>query len=69
MVRVTDRPMMATGHFGPIPVRTPGHFGRPDRFGPISEVGCFGPILVGRFGTSLYSVKILLKKNSDIYIV
>ena len=48
-----------TGRFGPIPVRTPGRFGpipfrsgRFDlgRFGPILEVGRFGPTLVGRFG-------------------
>ena len=48
-----------TGRFGPIPVRTPGlvgpipfrsgRFGL-DRFGPISGVGRFGPILAGRFG-------------------
>ena len=49
-----------TGRFGPIPVRTPGRFGpipfRPGRFGPISGVGHFGPILVGRFGPlKLYS--------------
>ena len=48
-----------TGRFGPIPVRTPGRFGpipfRSGRFGlghfgPILEVGRFGPVLVGRFG-------------------
>ena len=48
-----------TGRFGPIPVRTPGRFGPIPfrsgrfglgRFGPISEVGRFGPALVGRFG-------------------
>ena len=48
-----------TGRFGPIPVRTPGRFGPIPfrsgrfglgRFGPILEVGRFGPILVGRFG-------------------
>ena len=53
-----------TGRFGPIPVRTPGRFGPipfrsgrfgPGRFGPIYEVGRFGPILVGRFGP-LYSI-------------
>ena len=48
-----------TGRFGPIPVRTPGRFGpipfRSGRFGPILEVGRFGPILVGRFGP-LYSI-------------
>ena len=31
------------GRFGPIPFRS-------GRFGPILEVGRFGPILVGRFG-------------------
>ena len=31
------------GRFGPIPFRS-------GRFGPISEVGRFGPIPVGRFG-------------------
>ena len=45
---------MVTGRFGPIPVRTPGRFGpipfRSGRFGPILEVGRFGPVLVGRFG-------------------
>ena len=48
-----------TGRFGSIPVRTPGRFGPIPfrsgrfglgRFGPIYEVGRFGPILVGRFG-------------------
>ena len=42
-----------TGRFGPIPVRTPGRFGPipfrsgrfgQGRFGPILEVGRFGPI-------------------------
>ena len=46
--------LSVTGRFGPIPVRTPGRFGpipfRSGRFGPILEVGRFGPILVGRFG-------------------
>ena len=50
---------VVTGHFGPIPVWTPGRFGPISfrsgrlglgRFGPISGVGQFGPILVGRFG-------------------
>ena len=50
---------MVTGRFGPIPVPTPcrfcpipfrsGRFGL-GRFGPISGVGPFGPILVGPFG-------------------
>ena len=50
-----------TGCFGPIPFRTPDRFGPITfrsghfalglgRFGPISGVGHFGPILVGRFG-------------------
>ena len=52
----------ATGRFGPIPVRTPGRFGPIPfrsgrfglgRFGPILEVGRFGPVLVGRFGPVL----------------
>ena len=52
-------PMTVTGRFGPFPVRTPGRFGPIPirlglfglgRFGPISGVGHFGPILVGRFG-------------------
>ena len=38
------------GHFGPIPVRTPGGFGPipfgSGRFGPILGVGRFGSILV-----------------------
>ena len=46
------------GHFGPIPVRTPGRFGPIPfrsgrfglgRFGLILEVGRFGPVLVGPF--------------------
>ena len=37
-----------TGRFGPIPFRS-GRFGL-GRFGPILEVGRFGPVLVGRFG-------------------
>ena len=50
---------LVTGRFGPIPVRTPGRFcpipfrsGRfgLGRFGLISRVGRFGPILAGRFG-------------------
>ena len=50
---------MVTGRFGPIPVRTPGRFGPIPfrsgrfglgRFGPISGMGRFGLILVGRFG-------------------
>ena len=50
---------LVTGHFGPIPVRTPGRIGpipfRSGRFclgcfGLISGVGRFGPILAGRFG-------------------
>ena len=36
------------GSFGPIPFRS-GRFGM-GRFGPISRVGRFGPILAGRFG-------------------
>ena len=45
------------GRFGPISIRTPGRFGPIPfksgrfglgRFGPISVVGRFGPILVGR---------------------
>ena len=48
-----------TGRFGPIPVRTLGRFGPIPfrsgrfglgRFGPISRVGRFGPILAGCFG-------------------
>ena len=47
---------MGTGRFGPIPVRTPGRFGPIPfrsgrfglgRFGLISGVGCFGPIITG----------------------
>ena len=45
---------MVTGHFGPIPVRTPGRFGPipflSGGFSPISGMGRFGLILVGRFG-------------------
>ena len=50
---------MLTGRFGPIHVRISGRFGPIPfrsgrfglgRFGPIIEVGRFGPILVGRFG-------------------
>ena len=45
---------LVTDRFGPIPVRTPGRFGpipfRSGRFGPISGVSRFGPILVGHFG-------------------
>ena len=49
---------MVTGRYGPIPPRTPGRFGTIpfrsgrfglDRFGPISGVGRFCPILAGRF--------------------
>ena len=48
-----------TGHFGPIPFRTPGRFGpipfRSGRFGlgcfgPNSGVSRFGPTGMGRFG-------------------
>ena len=51
--------------FGPIHVRTPGHFGpipfwssrfEPVHFGPISGVCRFGPVLMGRFG-SLYFIQ------------
>ena len=55
-----------TGCFGPIPVRTPGCFGpipfRSGRFGLILEVGCFGPVLVGRFGP-LYLICFLGNKK------
>ena len=59
MARTKRTMLMVTGRFGPIPVRTPGRFGPIPfrsgrfglgRFGPILEVGRFGPILVGRFG-------------------
>ena len=49
-----------TGRFGPIPVRTPGRFGL-GRFGPILEVGRFGPVVVGRFGP-LYFIYFLGNK-------
>ena len=62
---VTDpiRVQRVTGRFGPIPVRTPGRFGPIPfrsgrfglgRFGPISGVGHFGPILVGCFGHFIF---------------
>ena len=58
---------MVTGRFGPIPVRTSGRFGpipfRSGRFGPILEVGRFGPVLVGRFGP-LYFIQFFLGINS-----
>ena len=47
-------PVRTPGRFGPIPFRS-GRFGL-GRFGPILEVGRFGPILVGRFGP-LYFIK------------
>ena len=54
MILIKPVSVTVTGRFGPIPVRTPGRFGpipfRSGRFGPILEVGRFGPILVGRFG-------------------
>ena len=62
---------MVTGRFGPIPVRSPGRFGPIPfrsgrfglgRFGPILEVGRFGPVLVGRFGP-LYFIYFLGNKS------
>ena len=50
--------LMVMGHYGPIPVQIPGLFGpipfRSDRFGPISEVGGFRLILVGRFNLNFF---------------
>ena len=61
--RVTGRfgpiPVRTTGRFGPIPFRS-GRFGL-GRFGPILEVGRFGPVLVGRFGP-LYFIYFLGNK-------
>ena len=63
--------VMVTGRFGPIPVRTAGRFGSIPfrsgrfglgRFGPILEVGRFGPVLVGRFGL-LYFIYFLGNKK------
>ena len=52
------------GHFGPIPVPSPGLLGpnlvRSGHFGLILEVGCFSPFLVGRFGLVLFSFSISL---------
>ena len=48
LVHFGSIPIRTLGPFGPIPSWS-GHFGL-GCFGPISEVGRFGPILVGRFG-------------------
>ena len=52
-------PVRTLGRFGPIPFRS-GRFGL-GRFGPILEVGRFGPVLVGRFGP-LYFIYFLGNK-------